>query len=221
MLRILATTIVVLAFSTPVFAIEPFPASFKTQEIATNGTILHARVGGSGPAVVLLHGFGDTGDMWAPLARILVQHHTVIVPDLRGMGLSSHPDDGYTKVAQARDLAGILDKLHVTDVELVTHDIGNMVGYAFAAQYGARVSKWVVMDHQTKTAKSFSLPDTGLAEVTFVPRSAHAPEARSTPPPSPTSSSWSTRRHTCSSPDPTSSRPSRARTSSSRNSVAR
>ncbi len=45
--------------------------------------------GGQGPAVVLLHGFGDTGDMWAPLAAKLVPDHTVIVPDLRGMGLSA------------------------------------------------------------------------------------------------------------------------------------
>ena len=53
----------------PALAIEPFPAGFKTQEIATNGTTLHVRVGGSGPAVVLLHGFGDSGDMWAPIAE--------------------------------------------------------------------------------------------------------------------------------------------------------
>jgi pimeloyl-ACP methyl ester carboxylesterase len=123
-----------------------FPDGFQGRQIEVQGGTQYVRVGGKGPAVLLLHGFGDTGDMWAPLARVLVQNHTVIAPDLRGMGLSSHPDDGYTKVAQARDLAGILDKLHVTDVELVTHDIGNMVGYAFAAQYGARVSKWVLMD---------------------------------------------------------------------------
>ena len=47
--------------------------------------------------MVLLHGFGDTGDMWAPIAAKLVKNHTVIVPDLRGMGLSAHPDTGYTK----------------------------------------------------------------------------------------------------------------------------
>ena len=99
-----------------------------------------------GPAVLLLHGFGDTGDMWEPLAEILVKDHRVIIPDLRGMGLSSHPESGYEKVAQARDIAAILDQLKVHKVDLVTHDIGNMVGYALAAQYSDRVSKWVVMD---------------------------------------------------------------------------
>jgi pimeloyl-ACP methyl ester carboxylesterase len=106
----------------------------------------YVRTGGSGPAVLLLHGFGDTGDMWQPLAEILVADHKVIVPDLRGMGLSSHPEHGYEKTKQARDLAAILDTLSVDRFVLVTHDIGNMVGYALAAQFPQRVAKWVVMD---------------------------------------------------------------------------
>jgi pimeloyl-ACP methyl ester carboxylesterase len=110
------------------------------------GGTQYVRVGGQGPAVLLLHGFGDTGDMWEPLAALLVKDHTVIVPDLRGMGLSSHPEAGYEKVAQARDIAAILDQLKIQKVALVTHDIGNMVGYALAAQYPERVSKWVIMD---------------------------------------------------------------------------
>ena len=130
----------------PAFAVEPFPASFKTQTIKTNGTELHVRIGGQGPAVVLLHGFGDTGDMWAPIAARLVADHTVIVPDLRGMGLSAHPDTGYTKVNEARDIAGVMDALKVDKAQLVTHDIGNMVGYALAAQFPARITKWVVID---------------------------------------------------------------------------
>src|SRR5580698_4958084 len=81
----------------PAFALEPFPSSFHTQEINTNGTTLHVRIGGEGPAVIMLHGFGDTGDMWAPAAEVLVEQYRVVVPDLRGMGLSAHPDTGYTK----------------------------------------------------------------------------------------------------------------------------
>ena len=85
---------------------KPYSATFHTQQIKTNGTTLYVRVGGKGPAVVMLHGFGDTGDMWAPMAARLVTDHTVIVPDLRGMGLSAHPDTGYTKKNEARDIAG-------------------------------------------------------------------------------------------------------------------
>ena len=126
--------------------VPPFPAGFRTEEIATNGTTLHVRIGGKGPAILMLHGFGDTGDMWAPLASVLVKDHTIIAPDLRGMGLSAHPDAGYTKKNQALDIAGVLDHLKIQKVDLVTHDIGNMVGYALAAQFPARISRWVVMD---------------------------------------------------------------------------
>jgi len=118
----------------------------RVEEVETDGATIHARVGGQGPAVVMLHGFGDTGDMWAPLATALVADRTVVVPDLRGMGLSSHPDRGYDKKTQGHDVARVLDRLKIETADLVTHDIGNMVGYAFAAQFPARVTRWVVMD---------------------------------------------------------------------------
>ena len=127
-------------------AIQPFPASFRTQEVESNGATIHVRVGGKGPAVLLLHGFGDTGDMWAPVAAELMRDHTVVVPDLRGMGLSSHPETGFEKKAQAADMAHVLDALKIQKVDLVTHDIGNMVGYAFAVQYSERVTRFVAMD---------------------------------------------------------------------------
>jgi pimeloyl-ACP methyl ester carboxylesterase len=130
----------------PAFAIKLFPATFRAEEIKTNGTTLHVRIGGEGPAVVMLHGFGDTGDMWEPAAVVLAKTHTVIIPDLRGMGLSAHPDSGYTKVNQAGDIAGVMDALHIRQADLVTHDIGNMVGYALAAKYSSRITKWVVID---------------------------------------------------------------------------
>jgi pimeloyl-ACP methyl ester carboxylesterase len=127
-------------------AVQAFPSTFQVQQMPVTDGMQYVRIGGSGPAVLLLHGFGDTGDMWQPLASVLSKNHTVIVPDLRGMGLSSHPEGGYAKVAQARDLIGVLDRLKVTSFSLVTHDIGNMVGYALAAQFPERVERWAVMD---------------------------------------------------------------------------
>ena len=127
-------------------ALMPFPADFRTAEIQTDGATIHVRHGGKGPAVVMLHGFGDTGDMWAPLAKAIARDFTVVVPDLRGMGLSSHPEGGYDKKTQAGDVARVLDQLGIQKVALVTHDIGNMVGYAFAALYPDRVTRWVAMD---------------------------------------------------------------------------
>jgi pimeloyl-ACP methyl ester carboxylesterase len=147
MFRPLVIVLGLLSLAAPASArVIPFPTGFKTQSIETNGTKLYVRVGGKGPAIVLLHGFADTGDMWAPAAMKLMKDHTVIVPDLRGMGLSAHPDSGYTKKNQAVDIAGVLDQLKVQKADLVTHDIGNMVGYAFAAQFPERVTRWVVID---------------------------------------------------------------------------
>ena len=123
-----------------------FPPEFRTSDIATNGTTIHVRSGGTGPAVVLLHGYGETGDMWVPMAADLARDHTVVVPDLRGMGLSAKPPGGFDKKTQAADVAGVLDELKIDRADLVTHDIGNMVGYAFAAQYPTRVTRFVLID---------------------------------------------------------------------------
>jgi pimeloyl-ACP methyl ester carboxylesterase len=123
-----------------------YPPSFVTREITTNGTTIYVRVGGSGPAVLLVHGYGETGDMWVPMATDLVRDHKVIVPDLRGLGLSSKPAGGFDKKAQALDLAGVLDQLQIDRTDIVAHDIGNMVAYALAAQYPQRVAKLAVID---------------------------------------------------------------------------
>ncbi len=147
-LTCLIVAILALAGMFPASAhIEKFPPGFHTEEVKANGGTIYVRVGGKGPAVVALHGFGDTGDMWAPLAKALYKDHTVIVPDLRGMGLSSHPDDsGYDKKTQALGIATVMDRLNVQKADLVTHDIGNMIGYALAAQYPDRITKWAVID---------------------------------------------------------------------------
>jgi pimeloyl-ACP methyl ester carboxylesterase len=133
--------------TTPALAqVPPFPASFRTTTIAANGAQLHVRIGGRGPAVVLLHGYGETGDMWSPLAKALAANHTVIVPDLRGMGLSNHPAGGYDKMNEARDIAAVLAWLKIDRYALVTHDIGNMVGFALATQQPKNVTRFVLMD---------------------------------------------------------------------------
>jgi pimeloyl-ACP methyl ester carboxylesterase len=147
MRRSLMLAVALTLASAPVSAqVPPYPVSFHTAQIATNGATIHVRTGGKGPAVVLLHGYGETGDMWAPLAANLMRDHLVIVPDLRGLGLSSKPTGGFDKKTQAGDVAGVLDKLGVAKADLVTHDIGNMVGFAFAALHPDRVGKFVLID---------------------------------------------------------------------------
>jgi pimeloyl-ACP methyl ester carboxylesterase len=123
-----------------------FPPSFVVREVTTNGATIHVRSGGTGPAVVLLHGYGETGDMWVPLAVDLARDHTVIVPDLRGLGLSSKPAGGFDKKTQAGDVSGVMAALGVQQADLVAHDIGNMVAFQFAAQYPERIRKLVLID---------------------------------------------------------------------------
>src|SRR5690349_3553982 len=123
-----------------------FPISFKTQDIYSNGVMIHIRVGGAGPAVVLLHGYGETGDMWVPLAVDLAPEHTVVLPELRGLGRSSKPSGGFDKKTQAGDMAGVLAALGIGQIALVAHDIGNMVGFAFAAQHPERVRRLALID---------------------------------------------------------------------------
>jgi pimeloyl-ACP methyl ester carboxylesterase len=145
--RALAALLALAGFALPAGArVDPFPASFKTLDLKTGGATIHVRVGGQGAAVLMLHGFGDTGDMWQPLAVALMKDHTVIVPDLRGMGLSSHPAAGFDKKTMAGDMIQVLDQLKIGNIDLVTHDIGNMVGYALAATQPQRVKRWVAMD---------------------------------------------------------------------------
>jgi pimeloyl-ACP methyl ester carboxylesterase len=147
MFKFITGALAAAAIALPALAqVQPFPAGFQTQEIETNGATIHVRVSGTGPAVVLLHGYGETGDMWAPMAEDLARNHTVVVPDLRGLGLSSRPAAGFDKKTQAGDVAGVLDALKIDRTDLVTHDIGNMVGYAFAAQHPERVARFVLID---------------------------------------------------------------------------
>ena len=123
-----------------------FPAAFTARDIAANGTTIHVRSGGTGPAVVLLHGYGETGDMWVPLAAALAKNHQVIVPDLRGLGLSAKPAGGFDKKTQAADVAAVMDALGAAKADVVAHDIGNMVAFQVAARYPQRVRRLVLID---------------------------------------------------------------------------
>ncbi|HTV90772.1 MAG TPA: alpha/beta fold hydrolase [Stellaceae bacterium] len=124
------------------------PRSFSgldVRQIATNGTILHVRVGGQGPALVMLHGFGDTGDMWRPLADALADKHGRHPRSARHGSFRARRSRLHEKETSL-DIAGVLNNLRIEKADLVTHDIGNMVGYAFAAQFPDRVTSWVAMD---------------------------------------------------------------------------
>jgi pimeloyl-ACP methyl ester carboxylesterase len=112
-----------------------------------DGVQIAYTVGGSGPAVVLLHGFAETSHMWAPLLPLLAADHTVIAPDLRGAGDSERTAGGYDKKTMAKDIRGLVRHLGITGpIQIVGHDIGLMVAYAYAAQFPDDVSRIVLMD---------------------------------------------------------------------------
>src|SRR6476659_1838345 len=96
--------------------IYPFPAGMQSREIETNGAKIHVRVGGHGPADVMLHGFGTTGDMWGHLASALIEDHMGVAPDLCWLCLSAKPNGGYDKKMQAGDVLGVRDALGVAPV---------------------------------------------------------------------------------------------------------
>src|SRR5438270_6967334 len=123
----LSLTIVTAAAGQP-----SLPADLSSRTIATpDGAQIYVRYGGSGPVVLLIHGFGDTGEMWGPVVREIKKTHTVVIPDLRGMGRSSHPETGYDKRTQAADLRAVMSALGYDRSSVVGHDIGNMVAYAY------------------------------------------------------------------------------------------
>jgi pimeloyl-ACP methyl ester carboxylesterase len=119
---------------------------FTEKRANVDGVRINYRIGGQGPVVVLLHGYAQTSHMWRPLASRLATSHTVVAPDLRGAGGSARPPDGYDKKTLAKDVRGLVHQLGYEQVQLVGHDIGLMVAYAYAAQYPGEVRKVVLMD---------------------------------------------------------------------------
>src|SRR5881398_1001104 len=122
------------------------PKGFTEKIANVDGVKINYKIGGRGPVVVLLHGYAQTSHMWIPLMPLLAASHTVIAPDLRGAGSSERAKNGYDKKTLAKDIRSLVGQLGYEQVQLVGHDIGLMVAYAYAAQYPKEVSKLVLMD---------------------------------------------------------------------------
>jgi pimeloyl-ACP methyl ester carboxylesterase len=125
------------------------PASAQSPQsrfAEANGVRLHYLIAGQGDPVVLLHGYAQTSHMWLPLIAKLARSRTVIAPDLRGIGESATPPDGYTKAAMAEDIRALMQSLGLKRIRIVGHDIGLMVAYAYAAQHPAEVDRIALMD---------------------------------------------------------------------------
>ncbi|HEY4336716.1 MAG TPA: alpha/beta hydrolase [Puia sp.] len=122
------------------------PAGFAHFVATVNGIKIHYVKGGSGEPIVLLHGFGENWYMWHRIMPDLAKHFTVITPDLPGVGESGKPAKGYDKKTLAQDIHGLVKQLGYPKINLVGHDIGLMVAYAYAAQFPAEVKKLALLD---------------------------------------------------------------------------
>src|ERR1700726_3146443 len=148
MIRHCVALAILVALATISYAQHPsLPSSFQAKTVhSPEGADIFVRWGGTGAVVVLIHGYAENSDSWAPLAADLMQDHTVVVPDLRGIGKSSKPETGYDKKTQAKDIRAVVTSLGYDKTLVVAHDIGNMAAYAYAATYPDKVERLVVMD---------------------------------------------------------------------------
>ncbi|MEV7555359.1 alpha/beta hydrolase [Amycolatopsis sp. NPDC089917] len=114
--------------------------------IAVNGIHVNVATAGSGPAVVLLHGFPHTWRLWSEIIGPLSSRYRVIAPDLRGFGASTRAQDGYDAVTMAADVEGILDALAEPTAAVVGIDAGTGVAVMLALRRPDRVRRLVVME---------------------------------------------------------------------------
>jgi len=124
---------------------------FQAAEIDTGETSIFARWSGSGPPVLLLHGFPQTHLMWRGVAPLLTRHFTVVCADLRGYGRSgcpiSTPDHApYSKRAMARDMVIVMERLGFPRFSVAGHDRGGRVAYRLALDHPDRVERLAVLD---------------------------------------------------------------------------
>jgi pimeloyl-ACP methyl ester carboxylesterase len=120
--------------------------TFAAHTATIDGTRIYYRTGGTGPALILLHGYAQTSRMWNRIMPELAKRFTLIVPDLPGIGDSEIPANGMDMKTAAIRIHSLARSLGVTRASVVGHDIGLMVAYAYAAQFPSETTKLVEMD---------------------------------------------------------------------------
>src|SRR5580700_10361844 len=117
---------------------------FVSDTAQVNGTTLHYVRGGTGTAIMLLHGFPEDWYSFHRVMPLLAKQFTVVAADLRGIGGSAATAGGYDAANMAKDVHQLVDGLHLEHVYVVGHDIGGMVAYAFVRRY-PRTSRGVML----------------------------------------------------------------------------
>jgi pimeloyl-ACP methyl ester carboxylesterase len=134
------------------------PEGFTEGFATTNGIRMHYVSGGKGQPLVLLHGFPETWYTWHKVLPDLARHYRVIAPDMRGAGQTDAPQTGYDKATMARDIHGLASQLGLGPINLVGHDIGLMVAYAYAALYPGDVLHVALLEAPIPDDSIYTLP---------------------------------------------------------------
>src|SRR5215204_4325758 len=124
---------------------------FTTSEIQTGETSIFVRSYGSGPPILLLHGFPQTHLMWRSVAPLLARDFAVLCADLRGYGRSGCPASArnhapYSKRAMAQDMVAVMERLGFRHFSVAGHDRGGRVAYRMALDHPDRVDRLAVLD---------------------------------------------------------------------------
>ena len=150
----------------------PEVAGFVHRDATLGDVRLHYLIGGRGPPVVLLHGFPETWQAWRQVMPRVARWHTVIVPDLRGVGCSSLERSGYDKQTMADDVHRLVTQLGLPEVAIVGHDLGGMVAYAYTRAHPGEVSHLAVSGallpgFGLERLLDFTRPGQGLPHLVF------------------------------------------------------
>lgn len=145
--------------------------SFRRTTVETTEVAISTRIAGSGPGLLLLHGYPQTGAMWERVAPELTDEHTVVVPDLRGYGASGKPSGSpggelYSKRVMARDMVEVMDALGFGTFAVVGHDRGGRVAHRMALDHAGRLDRVAVLDI-IPTLQVFRSADEGMARVYY------------------------------------------------------
>ena len=119
---------------------------FQTRVAELAGVQLHVAEAGRGDLVILLHGYPQSGEVWRHIAPALAKNHTVVIPDLRGMGLSGSPESGYDLSTVAADIHQLVQQTGHRQFKIVGHDWGGAVGAFLALQHRLEVTKLVFIE---------------------------------------------------------------------------
>lgn len=161
-MKVLFSLLVLVAFATPLALAQPDPAllpeGFSSEFAEVEGVNLHYVIGGEGEPLVLLHGWGSTWYMWRKVMPELAERYTVIAPDLPGLGDSEVPEGGFDKATTAERVRMLVQELGFSDINLVGHDIGLMVAYAYAAAHPAEVRRLALIEAPIPDASLYTFP---------------------------------------------------------------